>query len=136
MPTGNRSVGKRLKGTLVSAPVSLDWRQNGVVTSVKNQGSCGSCWAFAACASGESHLIVKGEYENGDINLSEQYLLECTYSSTCNGGYMEYAMETVYTTPTESEYAYNPYSSYNGICSANGINVANSNEDHYDLSDD
>lgn len=34
------------------APTSLDWRQSGVVTSIKDQGECGSCWTFATCGYG------------------------------------------------------------------------------------
>jgi cathepsin L len=38
---------------------SLDWRLLGAVTSVKDQGSCGDCWAFTIIAQAESHLIVR-----------------------------------------------------------------------------
>lgn len=40
-------------------PESLDWRDKNVITSVKNQSSCSSCWAFAAAAHLESMLIIK-----------------------------------------------------------------------------
>ena len=41
-------------------PLSLDWRAKGRVTSIKNQGSCGSCWSFATAAYAESKLIIEG----------------------------------------------------------------------------
>ena len=69
-------------------PTSFDWRSvEGAVTEVKNQGGCGSCWAFAATAAIETHQFLK-TWEKMD--LSEQAILDCTYTSTyngCNGGW-------------------------------------------------
>lgn len=39
-------------------PASLDWRELGVVTSIKSQGNCGACWAFATAAYAESKMII------------------------------------------------------------------------------
>lgn len=69
-----------------SRPSSVDWTSTSVTTP-KNQGYCGSCWAFAAVGYAESKLIIDGRYDN-DIDLSEQVLLECTTDSSCNGGYL------------------------------------------------
>lgn len=55
----------------------VDWRTAGIITPIKNQGSCGSCWAFAATAAHESYQIqFKGQSK--DINLSEQQLVDCS----------------------------------------------------------
>ena len=57
------------------APASVDWRKKGrVVTNIKDQGVCGSCWAFAAVAALESARAINGE----DLDdFSEQQLLDC-----------------------------------------------------------
>lgn len=64
-------------------PSRFSWKDKGKLTSVKNQGSCGSCWAFAAMAAYESSYKI----QNGtSINTSEQDLVNCTAGS-CNGGW-------------------------------------------------
>jgi len=66
-------------------PAAYDARNEGIVTSPKNQGACGSCWAFASVGAMESHLLKKWGY--GPTDLSEQQLLSCNpYGYTCAGG--------------------------------------------------
>ena len=69
--------------TTLSAPV--DWRQKGAVNSVKNQGQCGSCWAFSAVSSIEGHhQISTGRL----LSLSEQQVVDCdTTCGGCQGGW-------------------------------------------------
>ncbi len=65
-------------------PAKWDWREQGGVTPVKNQGPCGSCFAFAAIANVESALAVRGE---GIFDLSENNAKECTFvGHGCSGG--------------------------------------------------
>jgi len=63
----------------------IDWRTKGAVTPVKNQGSCGSCWAFSAVGAVESWWFLKSQQL---ITLSEQQVLDCCKDSCsgCNGG--------------------------------------------------
>jgi len=65
--------------------MSKDWRSDGGVNAVKNQGGCGSCWSFAATAATENaHWRASKRL----LNLSEQQLLDCdTVSNGCNGGW-------------------------------------------------
>lgn len=60
----------------------IDWTQKGVNTPVKNQGDCGSCWAFSIAAAIESMYIVRGKNYG---SLSPQYVLDCTAGVGCNG---------------------------------------------------
>jgi C1A family cysteine protease len=55
-------------------PSAFDWRNYNVVTSVKNQGLCGSCYAFASIAAVESYLLIKTKKY---YDLSEQEIVDC-----------------------------------------------------------
>ncbi|XP_050214538.1 cysteine protease XCP2 [Mercurialis annua] len=75
---------------ITNIPKSVDWRKKGAVTHVKNQGSCGSCWAFSTVAAVEGiNQITTGNL----TALSEQELIDCdtTNNNGCNGGLMDYA---------------------------------------------
>jgi hypothetical protein len=72
---------------LEAIPLSYDARDDGIVTSPKNQGSCGSCWAFASVGAFESHLLK--EFSFGPTDLSEQEQVSCNLAmSGCCGGSM------------------------------------------------
>ncbi|MDD5090996.1 MAG: C1 family peptidase [Candidatus Wallbacteria bacterium] len=68
-------------------PAKLDWREQTVLPAIRNQGSCGSCWAFSAVGILESAIAIK---TGNVLNLSEQDLLNCnTYGYGCDGGWMD-----------------------------------------------
>jgi len=103
----------------VNAPSSVDWSEKGVVTPVKNQGQCGSCWSFAATGALECEYAIK----HGTLtSLSEQQLVDCAKSTYncdgCNGGDTMGAFKYVHTEGglcTESEYSYD---ARDGSCKA------------------
>lgn len=81
------------KSVAMDYPVIYDMRTNGLLTSVKNQGNCGSCWSFATMGSVESRWKVLGL---GDYDLSENNLKNCHgfVWSPCYGG--NYDLSTAY----------------------------------------
>ncbi|ONK68715.1 uncharacterized protein A4U43_C05F15150 [Asparagus officinalis] len=89
-------------------PKSVDWRKKGAVTYVKNQGQCGSCWAFSTVAAVEGiNQIVTGNL----TALSEQELIDCDnkFNNGCNGGLMDYAFKFIASNGglhTEDDYPY------------------------------
>lgn len=88
---------KTFSSSAFGTPSSIDWRQKGAVTSVKDQGQCGSCWAFSSTGAVEgAWAISTGKL----VDLSEQELVDCatgiSYGSHgCNGGQMEGAFKFI-----------------------------------------
>jgi cathepsin L len=108
----------KLEKDVGANPSSVDWTTQGVVTPVKNQGNCGSCWAFSATGCTECRYAIS----TGKLNsLSEQQLVDCTmgvpYGNLgCGGGQMDSAFRYISSEGglcTESEY---PYTAKNGAC--------------------
>lgn len=85
---------------------TVDWRTKGAVTPVKNQGQCGSCWAFSSTGSMEgAHFLKTGKL----LSLSEQQLVDCSWLNLgCNGGMQDRAFFYAKYHPleTESDYPY------------------------------
>jgi len=103
-------------------PETVDWRTKGAVAAIKDQGGCGSCWAFSAIAAVEGiNAIATGDL----IALSEQELVDCdtSYNEGCNGGLMDYAFEFIINNGgIDSEEDY-PYAERDGRCDANKKNA-------------
>merc|ERR1712014_134454 len=95
------------------APASIDWSTKGAVTPIKNQGQCGSCWAFSSTGGTEGMWeLATGKLES----LSEQQLVDCSkQNSGCNGGLMDYAFSFYKSTSIASESSY-PYTARDGTC--------------------
>jgi PKD repeat protein len=69
----------------VDYPAQFDWREHGGLPPIRNQGGCGSCWAFATVGALECNLKIR---DNIIVDLSEQYLVSCNSMGWgCNGGY-------------------------------------------------
>lgn len=99
------------------APASFDWRNNGgssFVTPVRNQGGCGSCWAFATTAALESSLLIA---TGAGGNLAEQILLSCSGAGSCDGGYIDRASNFIRDTGLPDEAVY-PYTAGDGTCTS------------------
>ena len=96
-----------------AAPAAWDWRDKGYVAHVKDQGSCGSCWAFSTMAN------LEGQYYKNKgtmVTFSEQMLVDCdTYDSACNGGLMEYTFTWLQENGIMTDADY-PYVGYKQSC--------------------
>merc|ERR1719215_451274 len=100
---------------------SIDWRTSGVVTPVKDQGQCGSCWAFSTIGGLEgAWKVATGEL----TSMSEQQLMDCSKANNgCGGGNMESAFAYQKTVNVATETSY-PYKGVEGTCRSTGYTTA------------
>jgi cathepsin F len=121
------SRGVTIDATKLDIPTSYDWRTKGVVSPVKDQGQCGSCWAFSTIGNIESQNAIKTKPKTVPV-FSEQLLVDCStgcsneppYGQVCNqgcgGGWQWNAFEDIMTwggVETEADY---PYTAEDGTC--------------------
>lgn len=102
---------------------SIDWVTKGAVTPVKNQGQCGSCWAFSSTGG------LEGQWEiaTGSLqSMSEQQLVDCSKNggnAGCNGGLMDNSFEWYENQASATENSY-PYTGRDGSCKSSGWTTA------------
>ncbi|KAL8126797.1 hypothetical protein AgCh_013911 [Apium graveolens] len=111
-----RSIERRNFTIEGAVPSYIDWRTKGAVTPIKDQGRCGSCWAFSAVAAMEGITHIR---TSKLISLSEQELVDCDVgggNNGCNGGFMTKAFAYIHKNgglTTERDY---PYVGKNSVC--------------------
>jgi len=94
-------------------PTTVDWRNKGVVTGVKNQQQCGSCWSFSTTGTLEGFYAIKNK---NLLSFSEQQIVDCDTSDYgCGGGWPYLAITYAAQNGLEQESQY-PYTAVDGTC--------------------
>jgi cathepsin L len=113
-------------------PDTVDWRKQGYVTGVKDQGQCGSCWAFSTTGSLEGQYFRKTKQLE---SFSEQQLVDCSQAQGnqgCNGGLMDQAFDYIQQQGIERESVY-PYTAQDGDCQYDASQVVTKVTGHTDI---
>jgi cathepsin F/cysteine peptidase B len=116
----------RVNVLLDGAPATVvDWRTKGAVTDVKDQGQCGSCWAFSATEAIESYSFLN---DGKLLSLSAQQITSCDKTdSGCGGGWPHNAYDYVHKAggiETSADYPYTSGGGSTGVCKFNAAKVA------------
>lgn len=115
---------------VLSLPSEVDWRTKGVISPVKDQGHCGSCWAFASTAVIESYVAINSgllfEFSTEQIAMCAPNVEACGGTGKCEGSTAELAFEYLSSAKgIYEEYQY-PYTSYDGTdyeCAATKVSL-------------
>ncbi|XP_063362567.1 procathepsin L-like [Cydia amplana] len=130
------SHGSRVTRATASLPDQVDWREKGAVTAVKDQGSCGSCWAFSTTGALEGQVYIK---HNRLTSLSEQNLVDCAGKYGCHGcqgGWMNSAFSFIKDNGgIDTEVSY-PYQAKNDQCRYNAKNSGATNNGYKTIPND
>ncbi|XP_071745841.1 uncharacterized protein [Lepeophtheirus salmonis] len=120
------------QGNIKDLPESVDWREKGVITDVKSQGYCGSCWVFSAVEQIESYVAIENNMTSPPL-LSTQQITSCSSnpyscggSGGCKGAINEiaYMYTQLYGIETEKEYPYTSgFTQESGECLYNASSV-------------
>jgi len=106
-------------------PSSFDWSTKGVVSAVKNQEQCGSCWAFSATECIESVFALAKKNKAADV-LGPQQIVDCDTAGQdqgCNGGYPYGAFEYIISAGGQETEAAYPYTAQDGTCQFNAASI-------------
>ncbi len=113
--SGNDKPTITTKDKKLGLPAKWDSRARGAgLPPIRNQGSCGSCWAFGTTAAVEASIAVS---DGRIVDLSEQLVLDCSGQGTCGGGFWAYDLYKSAGGVLEKDY---PYTAYDGACKSKG----------------
>jgi KDEL-tailed cysteine endopeptidase len=104
-------------------PSSVDWHKKGATTSVKDQGSCGACWAFSAAAALEGAWYISTNHTQL-LSLSEQEMLDCTSLTSGCGGGNPVLLFAYFQNKALCTYGSYPYHQKKGTCHQSSCTVA------------
>ncbi|XP_059205363.1 procathepsin L-like [Centropristis striata] len=112
-------------------PKSVDWRKNGMVGPVRNQGMCGSCWAFSTMGALEAQMRRQ---TGALVTLSPQNLVDCSASNHgCRGGYLSAAFRYVIRNQGVDSENFYPYETRDGPCRYSVEGMAGYCSDFHDV---